>query len=193
MPHRLKNINLLPDYEKERAGLFYLFIFLIVITLLAYMTIGFYYFSTKGKLEKAETTYAKLEEKAELLRAQVDEIQADDNRLEQAVSFVENNNILTSTLIEELHDLLPNYSYLSNYTYNREEVNLVTHFETLDMTAEYTTNLLTSKYIRDTKVDNISTFILKEEENLEVTPRYEANFTLQIAPHLLKGASGKDE
>lgn len=194
MSNKISNINLLPEIEKERKSVFYLFIALIGITILAYGLTTYYYFSTKSNLEKANFEYSELDDKADLLRTQVEQAEADSGSLEQAVAVAEDNNIPTSILINNLTQLLPDHSYLSNYRYQSREVKLVAQFETLDTVALYTTNLLNSPHIRDTKVDNIKTFSLKEEEdNALITPRYEANFTLQINANSLKGAPRTDE
>lgn len=194
MTHKIPKINLLPEYEKERKSVFYLFIALTVITFIAYGMTIYFYFSTKSSLKDLDVEYSQLEDRVSLLRSQVEQAETDSGSLEQAVAVVEDNNILTSILINNLTQLLPDHSYLSNYRYQSREVKLVTQFETLDTVALYTTNLLNTPHIRDTKVDNISTFTLKEEEdNVSITPRYEANFTLQINANSLKGAPRTDE
>jgi|SRR5690625_3571851 len=198
MPDRLPDVNLLPKYERQSAGAFYLFLAIIILTLLAYGFIGVYYFTTKSKLTNAEATYTELSEKADGLRAQVDELETGGTGLAQAVTFAENYNIPTSILIEELNEYLPERGYLSEYSYSNQVAEVTTHFEALDVVAGYTTDLLTSDYIRDTKVDNIETFLLKEEENattvdFSTIPRYESKFTLQINKQNLKGASREDE
>lgn len=194
MPERLRDINLLPKYERESSSLFYLFIALLLITLLSYVMISFYYFTTKSKLANAELEYAELNEKVELLQTQLNELETEEGNLDRAVAFVENYNIPTSILIDELVELLPDHSYLKEYRYQTREVNLETHFELLDDTALYTTNLLTSNYIRDTKVDYIKTFTLKDEGGqFSKIPRYEAKFDLVIDTHSLKGADREDE
>lgn len=195
MSDRLPDINLLPKYERERVSVFYLFIALTLITLLSYVLIGFFYFSTKSKLDNAEAEYTELDETARVLRAQLEETETNKGNLDKAVVFADNFNIPTSFLVDELVNLLPEFSYLSEYQYRGREVDLKTHFEVLDDTANYTSNLLTSNFIKDTKVDYIRAFSLKdeEEEPFSTIPRYEASFILNIDAHTLKGASEEDE
>lgn len=200
MPERLPDVNLLPKYERQSRSAYYIFITMIVIILISFILLGFYYFSTKNKVQTAEAEYEELSIEVEGLEAQVQQYESGGaSSLEQAVAFAENHNIPTSAFIVELDTLLPEQSYLSEYEYGSQVAEVTSHFETLDSVAGYTTELITSDYIRDTKVDEVTTFILKDEEqeenevDFETTPRYEAFFTLQINKQKLKGATQKDE
>lgn len=196
MPEGLPDINLLPKYERESSNLFYIFIAIIVIVLLSYLFIGVYFFTTKSKIESAKTEYDQLSEKVDELQAEVNQLEMGGTSLAEAVSFVDNHNIPTSAFIEELTDLLPDHSYLSEYEYGSQVAEVTAHFETLDTVAGYTTNLITSDLIKDTKVDEVETFELKDEESeaaFTTIPRYEVDFTLQINKDKLEGAVEEDE
>src|SRR5699024_201660 len=114
---------------------------------------------------------------------------------EQAVAFAEYYSVPTSFLITELNRLLPDDSYLSDYTYSTSEVKIVSHFETLDTLANYTTKLMNSDFLTDVKVESINTFTLKEEETeddatqFDVIPRYDGDFSLTINKQKIKEES----
>src|SRR5699024_7188522 len=110
---------------------------------------------------------------------------------EQAVTFADYYTVPTSLLITELNRLLPDNSYLSDYTYSTSEVKIVSHFERLDTLANYTTKLTNSEYLTDVKVESINTFTLKEETEddqmqFDVIPRYDGDFSLTINKQKIK-------
>lgn len=199
MPERLPDINLLPKYERQSSSHYYLFIVMIVLAMLSYVIIGYLYFSSKSKLKTAEAEYTELAAKADELRLEIDQLEAGGvATLEQAVTFVESKNILTSAFITEINDLLPVESYLSEYEYGNQNAKVTAHLETLDKVANYSNELSNSTYVTDTKVDTVDTFTLKEEETEDqidfmTIPRYEAVFTLQINKETLKGAQEENE
>lgn len=200
MPHRLPDINLLPKYERQSPHLFYFFIFMMIIILIAYALLGVYYFTTKSKMKTTEAKYEELTAEVDALYLQVNENKTDDNTsIDQAVTYVENFDIPTSTFIVEINDLLPEQGYLSEYAYSNKIADVVAHFETLDSVANYTSQLITSGYLNDTKVNDIDTFVLKEDEedsefvHFNIIPRYEADFTLDINKRTLKGEQQLDE
>ena len=192
MPDRLPQINLLPEYRRDsqiQSLLYYTFVALI---LLSFIVLGYFYFSTKGKLEAATKEAIELSEERDSLAKQKEALEADDGSLyEQAVHFAENYAVPTSKLILELNRLLPENGHLSEYAYTSSEVNIQAHVETLDKVAEYTNRLTNSEYISDLRVESIKTFTLKEEASAElqqfdVIPRYESDFSLTVDKLMLK-------
>lgn len=200
MPDRLPEINLLPDFRHEsRTQSIFFFIF-VALVIISFIFMGYLYFSTKSKLQSTTSEANELTEQRDLLTAQKNELEADKgSAYEQAVNFAENYAIPTSILITELNRLLPDDSYLSDYDYSSSVVKVVSHFETLDDVAGYTTKLVNSEFITDTKVESIETFTLKEEERddgqalFDVIPRYESDFSLIINKHKIKEESSEDE
>ena len=200
MPEGLPDINLLPKYERQSASTYYVFIAMIIILFTSLLFLGCYFFLTKHKLQETEAKYEQLNIEAEGLKAQVEQLESGGTpSLEQAVSFVESHSIPTSVFITELNDLLPEQSYLSEYEYGSQVAKVTVDFETLDIVAGYTTKLIKSDLIKDTKIDEVETFVLKEEEQEEnqvmfdTIPRYKTVFTLQVDKQKLKGESREDE
>lgn len=196
MPERVPDINLLPKFKRGETRLYILFIVLLIVTIISYLIIGYFYFSTRGKLSDVTKEYEQLEEEAEVLRTQVAQLETDDYDLERSITFVENHELQTSYVIEELIDLLPDDSYLIDYSYSSDETGIVTHFETLDTLSDYTSKLLNSNYFNGTKLSNINMFYLDDEgsfDEFETIPRYEANYTIDINHHHVKEVEKEDE
>lgn len=195
--NHLPDINLLPQYERQGSRLFYLFIFMMIITLVAYVYIGYDYFTTKSSLSDVNEQYDILEEEHEQLQVRVSQKEENESHIRDAVAFVENYDMPASIFIEQLNELIPQYNYLSEYRYRNQIAEIVTHFESLDLISRYTTDLLNFDFVQDVIVNDIHTFALKNEEevlaDLLMTPRYEAKFTLQIDKRQLKGAIEADE
>lgn len=199
VPERLPDINLLPQYERQTSYLFPIFIIFISITLIAYIFIGVSYVKTKSSVKKVDKIYAQLNEEVETLQLEVNQINDRDENLGQAVLFAENHVIPISTFIVYLNDILPDKSFLREYTYENQIAEVIAHFEVLDSVASYTTALTVSDYIRDTKVDEIEAFMLTNEESTEdevlfdTIPRYQTEFTLTINKHTLQEETDGDE
>lgn len=200
MPDRLPEINLLPEVRQEsslQAILFYIFVALIIIS---FIVMGYLYFSTNSKLSSAQAETSELSDERDTLQIKKASLETDEgSAYEQAVAFAEYYTIPTSFLITELNRLLPDDSYLSDYTYGSSEVKIVSHFETLDTLANYTTKLTNSDLLTDVKVESINTFTLKEEETeddatqFDVIPRYDGDFSLTINKRKIKEESAKNE
>lgn len=199
MPHQLKDVNLLPTVKRPKESTPYLMILSMVIVLGLFIFLGVHYFMTKSKLETKEAEYEQLQEEVEILQAEVEAKQKDENdgaHLSKAINFTKGHYVPTSIFIEELFDLLPDDSYLSEYNYGNEEADIEVHVETLDQVAEYTSKLNHSPYIIDTKLNDVESFTLKNEADsdpYEEIPRYETHFTLQIDKMRLKEAEEDDE
>lgn len=200
MPEGLPNVNLLPQYERERSSNYIFFLIFIIVIISAFIFLSVYYFTTKNKLEATNAEVQQLTEQRNLLEIKVAELETDgSSSLEQAVSFVEQYELPTSELIVELDNILPDHSYLMEYEYDAHETKVKAHFETLDKMADYTSSLLASEFIQDVKANSIESFTLKEEldndttNDFNVIPRYEGEFSLVIDKLTLKGESAEDE
>lgn len=200
MPEGLPDINLLPQYERHSERSFYAFIILFIFIIISFVLIGVFYFTTKSKLADVETELDELETRAEQLQIELSALESDgSSSLETAVTFANQNTYLTSILIEETVDLLPDHSYLKDFDYDVRETNITAHFERFDHISQYTTKLTTSNITEDVKVNEIETFDLKEEiiEGEEilfhVIPRYELHMSVQVNKDALKEAEEQDE
>ncbi|MED4851168.1 PilN domain-containing protein [Caldifermentibacillus hisashii] len=193
----IPEINLLPEKDRvsQRSMFIVLAISMIWVFLLIFMVIQ--YFQIKGDI-------AVFQSKEEMLTAQKAglEKQTEDATNEvgypEAVAYIEKYIVPTSNVIKELIHLLPNdKSYLSNYSYDGNNVTIQTQFESLDMVASYVSKLNGSKFFTDVKVDSISTFSLEESEdnaeaiNFKEMPRYDVNMSIVINLSSLLPAGGE--
>lgn len=196
MDNHLPDVNLLPKHERDPNTLYYIFIGLIIIIILAYGLIGFSYISTNNALKKEQATSTELNEQKELLELTVTQATADDAAsTTEMLSFIENHEVLTSDFIDEINELLPEHSYMSDYNYEGQEAEVVSHFENLEDVAEYTTRLTDSDFSNDVKVNSVDTYELKEENEdiFQAMPRYESQFTIHVNQQELKGGEEDDE
>lgn len=201
VPEKLANINLLPTYEKQRSGGFIVFILFIILTVSALGYVTFDYFSSKNTLEKLRIEEAALKIEVDAINAQLIALQ-NENRVDSikdSVLFAENLTYPTSTFIKEVVDLLPENGHLTNYSYSALAVSIANEFESLDKIADYTKSLETSKYITDAKVNNITESDyrvgIENEQDVyfELTPRYQANFSLKMNRRALVEGDEQDE
>lgn len=196
----LPDVNLLPKYERHSSVASIIFIIFTVVIVLAFFLLGFFYFKTKSNLQAVDTEYSEVSNQVEILQSKWEKLETGDtSTIEQAVAFVENYNIPTSRFIVEINDLLPSEGFLKEYTYENEVARPTIHVETLDAVANYTTALLSSEFIIDTKVNRAEAFTVKEEGltesevDFDTIPRFEADFTLEVNKAKLKEESLEDE
>jgi len=182
----IPEINLLPekDRESKRSVFIMLAISIIWFFLLIFMVIQ--YFQIKGDIAVFQSEEKMLTTQKEKLNQQMADV-TNEVGYPEAAAYVEKFSAPTSNLIKELIRLLPNdKSYLSNYSYDGNNVTIQTQFESLDMVASYVTKLSGSKFFTDVKVDNISTFSLEESaDHAEVIdfkemPRYDVSMSIVI-------------
>lgn len=192
MPERLPEINLLPRYERRSERSYTLFVLFTVFVFLSFILLGVFYFITNSKLATAEDVYDQLNNEAEILQSELDQLEIGDGpSLADAVAFVEQQIIETSAFITQLDDLLPGESYLSNYEYGSQVTSINAHFLELNTVANYTTQLTESDYIRDTRVNEIRT-VYSQDESDDIS-HYDARYTLNVYKQKLKKESKKDE
>lgn len=196
----LPDVNLLPQYERHSSVASVIFIVSTVVIVLAFCLLGFFYFKTKSDLQTVEAEYSEVNNQVEILQAEWDKLAKDDtSSIEQAIAFIENYTIPTSRFIVEINELLPEQGYLKEYVYENQVVKPKIHVETLDAVADYTTALLSSEFIIDTKVNRAKAFTVKDEGltdsevNFDTIPRFEADFTLEINKTRLKEEALEDE
>lgn len=182
----IPEINLLPekDRESKRSVFIMLAISIIWFFLLIFMVIQ--YFQIKGDIAVFQSEEKMLTTQKEKLNQQMADV-TNEVGYPEAAAYVEKFSAPTSNLIKELIRLLPNdKSYLSNYSYDGNNVTIQTQFESLDMVASYVTKLSGSKFFTDVKVDNISTFSLEESADhaegidFKEMPRYDVSMSIVI-------------
>lgn len=195
----LPDINLLPEYDRRRSSGIILPLLFILLVLGAFVATGGLYFKWTKDLEQLTQQEKTVTDSVTVLTAQLDKLnQGELSAREESIAFIDGHDIPTSIFIKELYQLLPEHAYLSTYAYGNLQSRVTTQFESLDYVASYLSKLEHSDYINDAKINNVSTFELKEDEDsllseFDLFSRYQANFTIDVHALNLKGAAIADE
>lgn len=200
----IPEINLLPKRDtRQRTNRWLVFGGLIIWTLLLVLIVVQHFLANQD-MEMARNRLDRLELEKTVLEEQLHEMEtvAGTVPLKEAVDFVEKLTIPTSLLVEELLTLLPEQSHLTGYSYSTNEIDIQAEFESLNLVAQYVTNLEGSELFTDVKVDVISTQYPEEaaDETAEgssieftIVPRYHVDLSLQVNMRELVERGGDDE
>ena len=188
-------INLLPNLEKKHSTptLIYVVFIILIGMIVGYMI--FLFFQAKSDLTKLSAQEVELSSQREQLQMELDGKQnANQGSLEQSVQFVENVSYPVTPLMDETQVLLPEQTYLRNYVFGENNVEITADFETMSAISSYLEKLTASPYFNDIQVDTISNFDVaigqKEESTknkFKEIPRYSATITLGIDFKFLAG------
>ena len=179
------NINLLPkvEHDDRNAKKFLILVAVIVLILLFVMS----WFTRK------DVVNLMIEE--QLLQSERDGLQEEltalqglnQGSLQESVDFVERVSYAITPLIDEAQGLLPDNTYLRNYSFGESTVSFSVDFETLNAISTYIERLEQSAYFVDVQVDAIANFDLaptgeeqNEEQKFTQIPRYTVDATLTI-------------
>lgn len=190
------NINLLPELEKKSTTpkLLYGVLIIVIAIILAYLIFMFY--TAEGELITLTDEEQALTTKRNELQLALDAKQNENKgSLVQSVQFVESISYPVTPLIDETRALLPAHTYLRNYTFGENAVNITVDFESMKDISKYVERLLASAYFTDTQISDISNFEVQLGEQKELTPeekfkqvpRYEVTITAMIEYMYLAG------
>lgn len=199
----IPDINLLPSKERDSDKTSFILLIVLIIWAILLGVIILQYFLAKNANDTIQSRVESLQMQKGALEAQLQSQQSQRVvvSLAKSVEFAEKLTAPTSKIIKELNELLPDYTFLTDYNFNAGQVSIQTEFDSLNQVAEYVTSLNQSEIFSDVKVDNISTFRIEEGTEEEVTdavfeemPRYDVSFSLEInMPALLPDTGGEDD
>ena len=179
------NINLLPKVEQDdrNAKKFLILVAVVVLILLFVMS----WFTRKDVVNLA-IEEQKLQSERDVLQEELTNLQAlNQGSLKESVDFVERVSYAITPLIDEAQGLLPDNTYLRNYSFGESAVSFSVDFETLHAISTYIERLEQSAYFVDIQVDSIANFDLaptgeeqNEEQKFTQIPRYTVDATLTI-------------
>lgn len=179
-------INLLPKMERKKSNSILIiaigFILFITVILLFFVQ----YFSIKGDIETltAEETYSVAER--EDLKQLVNDINmSGQGNIQTSVSFAESVSKPVSPLLIEVNALLEEHTFLREYEFTNQSINISIDVETMMSLSKFVDKLLVSKYFSDVKVESVTSFELSNstesiEERFEIIPRYSAIINLVV-------------
>ena len=179
-------INLLPKMERQKSNSILItaigLIFFITVILLFFVQ----YFSIKGDIETltAEETYS-VAEREELTQLVRDINMSGQGNLQTSVSFAESVSKPVSPLLIEVNALLEEHTYLREYEFTNQSINITIDVETMMSLSKFVDKLLVSEYFSDVKVECVTHFELSNstesiEERFEIIPRYSAIINLVV-------------
>lgn len=180
-------INLLPKIERKQSGNLLLILGFVLFGILVLFLI-MQLFSLKKDISVLSSEETQLVAQRDVLVAQVTaSTQGEQGTLASSVTFVKSISYPVSPLIDEVHRLLLENTYLRDYQFGETAVDLVVDFETMNDLSVFVENLLNSTYFTDVQVQSISTFepsVTTEDTaesaktDFDVQSRYSAMFTL---------------
>lgn len=195
----LPEINLLPKYERQNSVAYIIFIAGLAVCLISFAAIAFFYFNTKGNIEEAKTNTENLEQEKGILEAKLTSDGDHAASFETAFNFAEHHVVPTSDLIDELVTLQPNHSFLNEYDYNYQSIDIEVQFEEKNAAADYVIALNDSKYIKDVQVTemDIVEFMQDTDEAtdqslFDVLPRYKVTYSVTIDQAYVREEGGDD-
>lgn len=179
-------INLLPKMERQKSNS----ILIIAIGLILFITVILLffvqYFSIKGDIETltAEETYS-VAEREDLTQLVKDINMSGQGNLQTSVSFAESVSKPVSPLLIEVNALLEEHTYLREYEFTNQSINITIDVETMMSLSKFVDKLLVSEYFSDVKVESVTHFELSNstesiEERFEIIPRYSAIINLDV-------------
>lgn len=184
----IPDINLLPKVDQDEGSSKTFFILIAIITLLLLAVMSWLYFTARADVVKLTTEEQSLQAERDALQAQLTDLQgANQGSLEESVAFVERVSYPVTPLIDETQGLLPDNTYLRNYSFGESTVSFSVDFETLNAVSMYIERLESSAYFLDAQVGSIANFELgpdgeeqDEKQKFTEVPRYAVNVTLMI-------------
>ena len=185
----IPDINLMPNSEQEdgQSKLFFILLGILVIIMLAVMS--WLYFTAKADVTNLTKEEQALQSERDALQSELSTLQgAAQGSVEESLAFIEHISYPVTPLIDETKNLLPENTYLRDYSFGESAVTFSVDFETLNAVSTYISRLEGSPYFLDVQVETIEEFELGaegEERNDEVrfseVPRYTVEVTLAIS------------
>lgn len=183
----IPDINLMPNAEQEdgNSKVFFILLGTIVIALLAVMS--WMYFSAKAEVTNLSNEEQMLQSERDTLQMELTTLQgAGQGSVEESLAFIEHISYPVTPLIDETKGLLPENTYLRDYSFGESAVTFSVDFETLNAASLYISRLENSPYFLDVQVGTIENFELgsngerQNETRFSEVPRYTVEVILAI-------------
>jgi Tfp pilus assembly protein PilN len=182
----IPDINLMPNSEQEDGSSKMLFVLLGIIVLLLLAIMSWLYFSAKAEVTSLTNEEQSLQIERDTLQMELTAMQgAATGSVEESLAFIEQISYPVTPVIDETKGLLPENTYLRDYSFGESAVTFSVDFETLNAVSSYISRLENSPYFLDVQVGSISNFDLGQEQQDDETrfsevPRYTVEVTLAI-------------
>ena len=197
----IPNINLLPKSQRADAKSNLPYILLAIIATLALIFFVWKYFEARIALADLVIEEQTLLTERDKLQMDYDILMSQNKgSLEESVVFVEKVSYDVTPLIAETQNLLPENTYLTNYVFSTDTLELSIDFETMSDIATFVSRLENSPFFMDAQLGSVSNFVITppdeqdeevdEEEKFEEVPRYTTSIALQLNTAHLASVGG---
>ncbi|TQR14834.1 malate synthase [Psychrobacillus soli] len=195
-------INLLPKIErKQSSNLVIILGIVIIVAMILFLSMQL--FSLKKDINALTLEETQVVAERDVLAAQVSTPNTEEQgSLSSSVAFVESVSYPVSPLIDEVHGLLVENTYLRDYQFQETAVDVVADFETMNDLSIFVEKLLNSVYFIDVQVQEISSFEPSvgtdetsdtSETNFDVQSRYSTTISLIIDQAYLSAGGARNE
>lgn len=184
----IPDINLMPNAEQEEGSSKIFFVLLGIIVLLLLAVMSWLYFSARADVVALSNQEQTLQGERDTLQTELSSLQgASQGTAGESLAFIERVSYPVTPLMEETKALLPENTYLREYSFEESAVTFSVDFETLNEVSTYISRLENSPYFLDVQVGKIENFELGtegEQQDRKVrfseVPRYTVEVTLAI-------------
>jgi hypothetical protein len=191
----IPDINLLPNREGEEGSSKTIYIMLGIITALLLAVMSWMYFSSRSNVVSLTNQEQSLLAERDMVQTELNTLQGAGGSVKESLAFIEQISYPVTPLIEETKELLPENTYLRNYTFGESAVMISVDFETLNAVSTYISRLENSLYFLDVQVGAVSNFEIgpegEKQERFKEVPRYKVEITLAINTAHLTGGGGE--
>ncbi|KXH87315.1 PilN domain-containing protein [Sporosarcina sp. HYO08] len=186
------DINLLPKRDRSLANKRLFFIIFGIVFALLFIGIGTQYVIVSKNIDRLQAMKQTEEAGKSQLQAKVAALEtpvvAD---LATSVQFIESVSYPVSPLLTELLKYIPENTYVRSYKFTENTITVDVDFETLSHVSTYIGDVDGSAYFTDVKVESISTFSPKDDEEEKTTSfdeveRFANTITVTIEPSYLR-------
>ena len=179
----LVDINLLPEKEKERSGLLYAALAVLLAALLFWLIFFILTKNVDQDTERLQEQLMRLEVTQSELSSRLNRSETAQlyNQLEDSVNWVENYRYETAPLLEELVAQLPRRGYFLSFGFSApHQATVEVQFDDKTEAAYYLARMLSSDIVETASIESIETEDLDTEEGETKTwlPRYIATYTI---------------
>lgn len=184
----IPDINLMPNTEQEEGSSRIFFVLLGIIVLLLLAVMSWLYFSARADVVALSNQEQTLQGERDTLQTELSSLQgASQGTAGESLAFIERVSYPVTPLMEETKTLLPENTYLRDYSFGESAVTFSVDFETLHAVSAYISRLENSPYFLDVQVGKIENFELgtdgeqqDHKARFSEVPRYTVEVTLTI-------------
>ena len=187
----IPDINLLPRIGQRETSFKLAYSIVAIIALIVAALLVWQLIHTQNSIKQLTRQQSQLLEQKEQLRQVSTTVQiAERNEYQTALWVMNAISYPVSPLMKEMSRLLVPNTYLRQYTFGKNDLNVIVNYESISDIYKHVANLEGSKYFLDVEVQYIRELGLNGNTNtkqnsgdglqFQYLPRYEAAITMDI-------------